>query len=77
MIVSRTRGPDAGAVPRLLPQRVIELDPSASAPGGALVREDDCLGDLVKVRVVGEEVFEGRRLQWCITLSIPTYFQIL
>ena len=61
-IVNRTRGPDAGAVAGLLPQRVVELDPSAAAAGAALAREDDRLGDLVKVGVVGHEVLEGRGL---------------
>ena len=59
-----TRGPDASAVAGLLPQRVIELDPSTSSPAtaAALAREYDRLSDLVKVGVVGDEVLEGRGL---------------
>ena len=68
MNLNLTRGPYSGAVARLLPQGVVKLDPSAAAASNAsgaapAAREDDGLGDLVEVGVVGDEVLEGGGLQ--------------
>ena len=58
---------------------MIELDPSSSsaAPAAALAREDDRLGDLVKVGVVGDEVLEGRGLQSRVLQSIRAMFRYI